>query len=101
MEGSALWPELATTLDFDKVAAVWLTAGDDVFRQRIYLGSLYSSKSLRERMMIDKFLKRTLAYNSRMADAVSQYGFVLVDVLQSDVKELVERCLATLGIDER
>ena len=101
LEGSALWPELATTLDFDKVAAVWLTASDDVFRQRIYLGSLYSSKSLRERMMIDKFLKRTLVYNFRMADAVSQYGFVLVDVLESEVKELAERLLAALCIDER
>lgn len=101
LEGSALWPELATTLDFDKVAAVWLTANDDIFRQRIHLGSSYSSKSPRERMMIDKFLKRTLAYNSRMVDAVSQYGFVLVDVLQSDVAGLTDRCLATLSIDER
>ena len=101
VEGSALWPELMTSLDFNKVAAVWLTASDDIFRQRIHLGSSYSSKSPRERMMIDKFLKRTLAYDSRMVDAVSQYGFVLVDVLQSDVKELVERCLATLSIDER
>ena len=44
LEGSALWPEFATSLDFDKVAAVWLTAGDEVFRQRNYVGSRYSSK---------------------------------------------------------
>ena len=29
LEGSALWPELATSLDFDKVAAVWLTAKEE------------------------------------------------------------------------
>ena len=99
LEGSALWPELATSLDFDKVAAVWLTAKDKVFRQRILAGSLYSSKPSRERKLIDKFLRRTLAYNARMIDAVSRHGFILVDVLQSNVAELADRCLSALGID--
>ena len=99
LEGSALWPELATSLDFDKVAAVWLTAKEEIFRQRILAGSLYSSKPSRERILIDKFLQRTLAYNARMVDAVSRHGFLLVDVLQSNVTELADRCLSALGID--
>ena len=99
LEGSALWPELATSLDFDKVAAVWLTAKEEIFRQRILAGSLYSSKPSRERKLIDKFLRRTLAYNARMIDAVSRHGFILVGVLQSDVAELADRCLSALGID--
>ena len=101
LEGSALWPELVVSLDLDKVAAVWLTASEEVFRRRIHNGSLYSSKSPGERMMIDKFLERTLAYNARMVDAVSQHGFILIDVLQSNVTELAERCLSALDIDER
>ena len=101
LEGSALWPELVASLDFDRIAAVWLTASEDVFRQRIHFGSLYSTKSPRERMMISKFLERTLTYNSRMVDAVSQHGFILVDVQQSDVMELTERCLSHLDINER
>ena len=52
-------------------------------------------------MMIDKFLERTLAYNARMVQAVSENGFVLVDVLQNSVPELVERCLSMLVIGER
>ncbi len=96
LEGSALWPEFLTGLDFDKVGAVWLTASDEVFRERIYVGSRYSSKSSRERMMIEKFLERTLAYNALMVEAVSRQGFILVDVLQSDVTELAERCLSSL-----
>ena len=100
LEGSALWPEFATSLDFDKVAALWLKAGDDVFRQRIYVGSRYGSKSPRERKMIDKFLQRTLAYDALMVDAVSRNGFMLVDVLQSNVTELTERCLSTLGLND-
>ena len=101
LEGSALWPEFGTSLDFDKVAALWLTAGEEVFRQRIHVGSRYSSKSPRERKMIDKFLARTLAYDALMVDAVSRNGFMLVDVLQSNVTELTERCLSKRDIDER
>lgn len=101
LEGSALWPEFVASLDFDRIATVWLTASEEVFRQRIHVGSLYTSKSPRERMMIDKFLERTLAYNTRMVDVVNQHGFILVDVMKSNATELTERCLATLGIDER
>ena len=97
LEGSALWPEFATGLDFEKVAALWLTAGEGVLRDRIHDGSLHSSKSPREREMIDKFLQRTLAYDALMVEAVRQHGFILVDVLQSDVTELTERCLSALG----
>ena len=99
LEGSALWPELVASLTLDRVGAVWLTASEEVFRQRIHTGSLYSSKSSRERNLIDKFLQRTLAYNARMVDAVSRHGFILVDVLQSNVAELADRCLSALGID--
>lgn len=100
LEGSALWPEFATSLDLEKTAALWLIASDDIFRQRIYAESLYSSKSPAERIIIDKFLERTLAYNARMVEAVNQHGFLLVDVSQTDVTELTETCLSTLGINE-
>ena len=101
LEGSALWPEFVSDLDFDKVAALWLTADEEVIRQRIYAGSLYRSKPTRERIMIDKFVKRTLIYNARMVTAANRQGFTLVDVLRSDVTELTERCLSALGLDAR
>ena len=85
LEGSALWPEFVTDLNFDRVAALWLTASDDVLRQRIHAGSMYGSKSPRERAMVDKFLERTLAYDSLMIDIVSRHGFALVDGSQSSV----------------
>ena len=100
VEGSALWPEFATNLDFEKIAAIWLTTSEEIFRQRIHAGSLYTSKSPRERIMIDKFLERTLAYNARMVEAVNRHGFALIDVTQSNVTELTEKCLSTLGINE-
>ena len=99
LEGSAIWPEFVNDLDFDRVAALWLTADDEILRKRIYAGSLYSSKSPRERMMIDKFLERTLTYNALMVAAVNRHGSVLVDVLRLDMEELTERGMSTLGLD--
>ena len=97
LEGSALWPDFVATLNFDGVAALWLTASADTFRQRIHRESLYRSKSAFERMMVDKFLERTLAYDKRMVDVVDRHGFLRVDVLQSGVEELADRCLAALN----
>ena len=96
IEGSALWPELVATLDFDNIAALWLTASEAVFWQRIRDESLYHSKSLRERRMIDKFLQRTLVYNAQMIEVANRQGFILVDVQQSSVVELTKRCLSIL-----
>ena len=100
LEGSALWPEFAASLDFDKIGAIWLTASDELFRQRIHANSQYTSKSRRERTMIDKFLQRTIIYNAHMADAVNQLGFTLLDVQQSNAMEISKRVLATLRLDE-
>ena len=96
IEGSALWPELVATLNFDNIVSLWLTASEAVFQQRIRDESLYHSKSLQERRMIDKFLERTLVYNAQMIEIANQHGFILVDVLQSNVEELTKRCLSIL-----
>ena len=101
LEGSALLPELVMNLDIDKIVAVWLTASEEVFRHRIHDGSLYRWKSPREQLMIDKFLERTLAYNALLVHAVNRHGFILVDVLQSDVTELSERCLSSARKERR
>ena len=85
VEGSALWPDFATSLDCDRTGALWLTASEEVFTQRIYCSSRYYSKSPRERLMVDKFLLRTLAYNSRMAEAARRHDFMLVDVGESNL----------------
>lgn len=99
LEGSALWPEFPTRLDFNRVGALWFTASEDTFRQRIYTNSRYSTKAPREREMVDKFLQRTVAYNARMVEVVNRRGFMLVDVGQSDVTELSASCLSKLEID--
>ena len=80
LEGSAILPELAATLRLNRVAAIWLTANNELFEQRIYLSSKYETKSLREKEMIDKFLKRTWLFNDRMMATVRQLGLVSMEV---------------------
>ena len=69
LEGSALWPGFVTSLDFNRVAALWLTASEELFRQRIHQESRssYPGPSF-ERTMVDKFPERTLVYNAKMTE---------------------------------
>ena len=99
VEGSALWPEFVATLDVANLAAVWLTASDAVFEQRIRAASQYRTKSQRERVMVDKFLKRSLLYNAQMMDAIRQHELASVDVNAASVDELTERCSSLLGLE--
>ena len=64
-------------------------------------GSMYRSKSSREQTMVGKFLARTLAYDSRMVEVVNRHGLTLIDVSQSDVAQLTERCLEALSLRRR
>lgn len=95
MEGSAILPELVVTLSFDNIAAVWLTASNELFERRIYNASQYETKSPREKKMIDKFVERTCLYNERTMDVVKQLGLVSMDVENaSNVDELTGTCLS-------
>ena len=96
LEGSALWPGFAASTDNQKVAAFWLTANEDVFRRRIHDASRYYSKSRLERLMVDKFLERTLIYDAKMTEIVNRHGLILLDVSESNVGELADKCLARL-----
>ena len=99
VEGSALWPEFVATLDVANLVAIWLTASDAVFEQRLRAASEYRTKSQRERMMVDKFLERSLLYNAQMMDAIRQHGLMSVDVNAASVDELAQKCLSLLGLE--
>lgn len=72
LEGSALWPQRVAALKADNVIAVWLTANDDLFEDRIKRSSRYNACDAQARNLIDKFLARTLRYNALMMERVTQ-----------------------------
>lgn len=97
LEGSAILPELVVTLTFNNTAAIWLSASNELFEQRIYGSSKYETKSPREKKMIDKFLERTWLYNERMVRNVKRLGLAVIDVENAaTVEELAEMSLSEL-----
>jgi 2-phosphoglycerate kinase len=98
LEGSALWPEEVAGLEMPSVAALWLTAPDTFFEARIKAGSGYDSASPDGRALIEKFLARTLRYNTLMMDAVRHHAGVAIDVSQNkDVDALSARVMTRLA----
>lgn len=98
IEGSALWPEYIAELDFNKQNAIWLTASDTRFRMRILQESGYRQATRDRKNLIEKFLERTLIYNTEMISAVKRLGFRCLDVESAFSKEaLVDECLKLLN----
>jgi 2-phosphoglycerate kinase len=95
IEGSALLPESVITLEFDNIAAIWLTASNEFLRRRIYTASQYETKSPHERMLVDKFIERNFLYNDRIMYAINRLGLAHLDVeTASNVDELMEMCFS-------
>jgi len=80
LEGSALWPEFIATLPIENLAAVWLTASDNFFRKRIYKESQYKEVSDQGKLLIQKFLGRTILYNKVMMAEVKKLGLMSINV---------------------
>ena len=80
LEGSALWPVWAASLDAYRSRAVWLTASDDFLQQRIYIESRFSDATEPEKALIRKFVDRTLLYNQRMMEEVRKLGLLSLNV---------------------
>ena len=94
MEGSALWPESVVTLDFQNVAAIWLTAENDFIERKIHDASQYVTLSPHEKTIVDKFLWRNQLYNERMMDAINRLGLLSIDVeASSSMDELSDKAL--------
>ncbi len=84
LEGSALYPGLVKNLvNKNGVKAIWLTASEQLFRNRIYKESNFDNVGKDEKYLIEKFLQRTLLYNKRMMEWVKQCGFMYINVESS------------------
>ncbi len=81
LEGSALWPGFVANLVGENgVKAIWLTARDQLFQNRIKRESNFCNVCKDEKHLIQKFLDRTLLYNKHMRKEVECLGFMCIDV---------------------
>ncbi len=95
LEGSALWPGfVANLVGKNGVKAIWLTARDQLFRNRIFSESNFCNVCKDEKHLIQKFLDRTLFYNRHMREEVERLGFMCIDVESvSTADELSNKCM--------
>jgi 2-phosphoglycerate kinase len=86
LEGSALWPARVaqltelTRLAAPHIAAVWLTADDDLLRARIRAGGCYRRATDEERYLMDQFTARTLRFQAVMLADVTELGLDRIDL---------------------
>lgn len=100
VEGSALWPGfIANLVGENGVKAIWLTASDRLFSDRIKCESNFYNVGEDEKDLIQKFLNRTLFYNKRMREEVERLGFICVDVESvSMADELSKKCMELMEV---
>jgi 2-phosphoglycerate kinase len=95
LEGSALWPKfVANLVDAPGVKAIWLTASNQLFQNRIKRESNFCNVPKDEKHLIQKFLDRTLFYDKHMREEVERLGFMCIDVESvSTADELLKKCM--------
>jgi 2-phosphoglycerate kinase len=100
LEGSALWPGfVANLVGENNVKALWLTASDQLFRNRIKRESNFYNVCEDEQYLIQKFLHRTLFYNKLMREELECLGFICIDVESvSMVDELLNKCMELIDV---
>ncbi|MFJ9306055.1 hypothetical protein [Streptomyces cyaneofuscatus] len=79
LEGAALWPVRAATLQVPCTAAVWLTADDSVVRARVHAAGRYEAATDQEQALMDRFLARTERYQTLMIEAADRLGLHRID----------------------
>ena len=66
LEGSAILPELASSIAQTDVHSVWLAASETLIRERVHANSTYPQRSKDARKLIDAFLGRTIAFQEHI-----------------------------------
>lgn len=99
IEGSALYPSfVADLVNQNSVRAIWLIGGDRTIQTRIFSESNFERVDKDKQHLIQKFLDRTILYNSRMQEEVKRLGLIDIDVESAaTVDRLADRCLKLMN----
>jgi len=85
LEGSAILPDMVCASQFERAGCIWLTAANDLIRERILESSRFDGRSQSERELIEAFTQRTLAINEIVVESARRLGQRCLDVSSSDV----------------
>lgn len=84
LEGSALRPEFIADLPYPNLASIGLFADEQFLRTRIQSESQYAQQNSARKLLIDKFLTRSLRDNAEVVEAANRLALPLIDVANPD-----------------
>ncbi|WP_202876069.1 hypothetical protein [Kribbella sp. VKM Ac-2566] len=83
LEGSGIWPANVARLTTPYTSAVWLSANERVLSARMHRTSRYDDLPAEGRYLVDKFLARSIGYQTRMLALVEQLALNRLDVTEA------------------
>lgn len=97
LEGSGIWPDNVAALQLPDVAAIWLTGSSALIDARIRAESGYDAADADGRLLIERFIVRSLGYDRAMRAAIARLGLPVITVTPATtVGELADECLARM-----
>lgn len=94
VEGSALRPEMIATLDLSDLLVVGLYADPAVLRERMELESRYAEQDEHRKLLISRFIARSLRDNDEIVREAERLGLPLVDVADNAMTQGIFQKLA-------
>lgn len=85
LEGSAILPDMVSAAGFQGCSAVWLTASNELIRDRILESSQFSSRSDNDKKLIEAFVRRALDFNQIIIESAGRLDQRCLDVGSADV----------------
>ncbi|MCF7957983.1 MAG: hypothetical protein K9M57_05985 [Phycisphaerae bacterium] len=98
IEGWDILPHQVRKLQVEGVAALWLTAGKDVFEQRVMQQEDYFVNTTGMEMFMQRFIERSVSYDELIRQHLDELELPRVDVKPDmSEQEIIERCMEAIG----
>lgn len=97
-EGSALRPEFFASLEQVETTPIGLYADEAFLRDRMLAESGYEQRQAPQRLLIDKFITRSLRQNADFFETATRLGLPMINVADSEaLASATEQLVATLN----
>ncbi len=94
IEGWEILPHQVAKLKVEGVSALWLTAGKDIFEERVAQQEDYFADTTGMDMFMERFIARSVDYNDLIRHDVQELGLPMVEVKPGmQQQEVVDLCL--------
>lgn len=98
IEGSAIGPSWVVEHLSERIKGIWLVAASELVQTRIYQNSQFEERSSREKLLIDKFCRRSIQFNELIKAGATRFSLPYLEVdFNTTRTALVQRCLREVG----